>query len=168
MAKQRVPAVAGLFTMDEADPRLIGGRSSNGSYFFPKDLGGTDPHSDGRAPDEVELSNRGRIWSYTNSAYPPPPPFVVTTEPFVPIVIAAVVLPAEQMVVLGQVVPGYTVDDLHVGMEVQLVLDTLYEDDDNEYLVWKWKPTVGGADQAGTVGGADQAGTVGGAAGETV
>lgn len=145
MAKQRVPAVEGLFTMDEADPHLIGGRSSNGSYFFPKDLGGTDPYSDGGPLDEVELSNRGRIWSYTNSAYPPPPPFVVTTEPFEPVVIAAVELDVEKMVVLGQVVPGYTVDDLKVGMPVQMVLDTLYEDDENEYVVWKWKPVEEGA-----------------------
>ena len=140
MAKQRVPAVEGLFTMDAGDPHLIGGRSSNGSYFFPKDLGGTDPYSDGSPPEEVQLSSRGRVWSYTNSAYPPPPPFVVTTEPFVPVVIAAVELPVEQMVVLGQVVPGVTVDDLTVGMEMELVLDTLYSDDDHDYVIWKWQP----------------------------
>lgn len=140
MAKQRVPAVEGLFTMDADDPHLLGGRSSNGSYFFPKDLGGTDPHSDGGPLEEVKLSNRGRIWSYTNSEYPPPPPYVVTTDPFVPVVIAAVELEAEKMVVLGQVVPGVTVDDLQVGMPVEMVLDTLYEDDENEYVVWKWKP----------------------------
>jgi uncharacterized OB-fold protein len=140
MAKQRVPAVEGLFTMDADDPHLIGGRSSNGSYFFPKDLGGTDPYSDGGALEEVQLSNRGTVWSYTNSAYPPPAPFVITTDPFVPVVVAAVELDAEKMVVLGQVVSGITVDDLHVGMPVEMVLDTLYEDDDREYVVWKWKP----------------------------
>jgi uncharacterized OB-fold protein len=143
MAKQRVPAVEGLFTMDADDPHLIGGRSSNGSYFFPKDLGGTDPYSDGGPLEEVQLSNRGTVWSYTNSAYPPPPPFVVTTDPFVPVVVAAVELDVEKMVVLGQVVPGITVEDLHVGMPVEMVLDTLYEDDDNEYVVWKWKPLTG-------------------------
>ncbi|HEV8295946.1 MAG TPA: OB-fold domain-containing protein [Acidimicrobiales bacterium] len=140
MAKQRVPAVAGMFTMDADDPHLIGGRSANGSYFFPKDLAGTDPTSAVGELEEVQLSNRGKVWSYTNSAYPPPAPFVVTTEPFVPVVIAAVELPVEKMVVLGQVVPGYTTADLHVGMDVHLVLDTLYEDDDNEYVVWKWQP----------------------------
>src|SRR5690606_24205218 len=95
---------------------------------------------DGGPLEEVKLSNRGRIWSYTNSEYPPPPPYVVTTDPFVPVVIAAVELEAEKMVVLGQVVPGVTVDDLQVGMPVEMVLDTLYEDDENEYVVWKWKP----------------------------
>jgi len=42
--------------------------------------------------------------------------------------------------VLGQVVPGVSVDDLSVGDEVELVVDTLYEDDEHEYLVWKWRP----------------------------
>jgi|GEM_PF-6128805 len=41
---------------------------------------------------------------------------------------------------LGPVVPGVGVDALAVGTEVELVLDTLYEDDDHEYLVWKWRP----------------------------
>jgi uncharacterized OB-fold protein len=45
------------------------------------------------------------------------------------------------MVVMGQVVPGVGVDDLQVGTEVELVLDTLYEDDEHEYVVWKWRPT---------------------------
>jgi uncharacterized OB-fold protein len=140
MAKQRVAAVEGLFTMDPADPRLIGGKAPNGSVFFPKEGGGTDPHSPAGAVDEVLLSNRGKVWSYTNSAYPPPAPFMKTTEPYVPVVIAAVELEAEKMVVLGQVVPGVTTADLSVGMEMQLVLDTLYEDDEHEYVVWKWKP----------------------------
>ena len=47
------------------------------------------------------------------------------------------------MVVMGQVVPGVGVDQLKVGDEVELVLDTLYEDDDHEYLVWKWQPRAG-------------------------
>jgi hypothetical protein len=49
------------------------------------------------------------------------------------------------MVVMGQVVPGVTVDDLSVGTEVELVVDVLYEDDDHEYLVWKWRPVAAGS-----------------------
>ena len=33
-----------------------------------------------------------------------------------------------------------TVDDLKVGDEVELVVDTLYAEGDNDYLVWKWQP----------------------------
>jgi uncharacterized OB-fold protein len=148
MAKTRVPAVEGLFTMDEDDPHLIAGRAPNGSYFFPKDLGGSDPYSPLGPVEEVLLSNRGRLWSYTDSRYTPPPPFVPRTEPFVPVVIAAVELAEEKMVVLGQVVDGVTTADLKVGMEVEMVLGTLYEDDDHDYVVWKWKP-VNGAANAG-------------------
>jgi hypothetical protein len=44
-------------------------------------------------------------------------------------------------VVMGQVVAGVGVDELTVGSDVELVLDTLYEDDEHEYLVWKWRPS---------------------------
>ena len=27
-------------------------------------------------------------------------------------------------------------------MEMELVLDTLFEDDENEYVVWKWRPAA--------------------------
>ena len=57
-----------------------------------------------------------------------------------PVVVAAVELEAEKMVVLGQVVPGFTVDDIEVGMEVELILGVLYADEDTEYLTWQWRP----------------------------
>ena len=141
MAKKRVPAVEGMFTMDD-EPRLIGGRGrSQGSYFFPKQMGGNDPacvDDDGR--DEVLLSNVGKVWSYTTASYPPALPFVITTEPFEPFVIAAVHLETENLVVCGQMMPGIMVDDMSVGMDVELTLDTLYEDDEHDYIVWKWQP----------------------------
>jgi uncharacterized OB-fold protein len=60
----------------------------------------------------------------------------------VPFVIAAVELIEERIVILGQMVGGVTVDDLAVGDEVEVALDTLHFDDDgNEVVVWKWKPT---------------------------
>jgi hypothetical protein len=34
-----------------------------------------------------------------------------------------------------------------VGDEVELVLDTLYEDDEHEYVVWKWRPVAGAGEQ---------------------
>jgi hypothetical protein len=44
---------------------------------------------------------------------------------------------------LGQVVPGVGARALEVGQQMELVLGTLYEDDENEYLVWKWRPCNG-------------------------
>jgi hypothetical protein len=61
-------------------------------------------------------------------------------------------LEKEKIVVLGQVVPGVSVDDLRVGMEVELVIDTLFTGTDDEgnpvdEVIWKWRPlTVGAVD----------------------
>ncbi len=137
-ARVRVPAVEGFFTMDD-QPRLIGGRLETGGYCFPLHLGGSDPRRPAGGVEEVLLSRTGTIWSFTNSAYPPPPPFIVT-EPYVPVVVAAVELAEEQMVVLGQVAPGWTVDDLEVGMDVELELGVLYADDETDHMTWQWRP----------------------------
>ncbi len=89
------------------------------------------------------LSRTGTIWSYTDARYQPPEPYRAA-DPYEPFAIAAVELADEKMVVMGQVVPGVGVEDLTVGTEVELVLDTLYEDDEHEYLVWKWRPLGAG------------------------
>ena len=157
--RARVPAVEGFFTMGD-EPQLIGGRLETGGYCFPLHLGGSDPRCPAGSVEEVLLSRRGRIWSFTNSAYPPPPPFIIT-EPYVPVVVAAVELEVERMVILGQVTPGWTVDDLEVGMEVELDLGVLYADDDTDHLTWQWRPLLG-ADIVGEMVGA----VGGGAAGE--
>jgi len=137
--KIEVPAVEGFFTIEE-ETHLIGGRfKKSGSYCFPKSLGGSDPDFPEDEIEEVLLSRVGKIWSYTNSAYPPPPPFIAA-EPYEPIVIAAVELEEEKMVILGQVVNGYSVEDLRVGMPVEVTIGTLYEDSENRYLTWMWKP----------------------------
>jgi uncharacterized OB-fold protein len=68
---------------------------------------------------------------------------VPRTDPHEPFALAAVELEAERMVVLGQVVDGIGVDDLRVGMPVELVVDVLYRDDEGEHVVWKWKPVQG-------------------------
>ncbi len=132
--------------MDDTNPALIGSRCvDSGNYFFPKEL----EHS--RVPgfgdsklEEVQLSRTGTLWSWTDAAYAPPPPFVAQ-DPHVPFAIACVELAEEQMVIMGQVATGFSVEDLSMGMEMELTLETLYEDDDNEYIVWKWKPVGAGA-----------------------
>ena len=139
-AKTRVPAVEGWFTVD-AEPQLLGSRcSSCGAYFFPRETRFCrNPECDGTELAEVPLSRRGTIWSFTDNRYEPPAPYVAP-EPFEPYAIAAVELRRERMVVLGQVARGVPVDELRAGREVELVIETLYEDDEHEYLVWKWRP----------------------------
>jgi uncharacterized OB-fold protein len=142
--KPRVPAVEGWFTVDEDAPALTGTRCRRcGSWFFPKETRlCRNPSCSGAGDDleEMALSRRGRVWSATTNHYAPPPPYVAP-DPFEPYTVAAVELGDEQMVVLGQYAGDGTP---HVGEEVELVLDVLYEDDDAAYLVWKWAPAATG------------------------
>lgn len=159
MAKTRQPAVEGWFTMNPtstsdlpagAEPvALIGTRCvDSGTYFFPPErvMSRAPGFADSELVD-VELSTRGRLWSYTDAQYQPPEPFIAPSDPYVPFCLAAVELDTEKLVVLGQVVEGVGVEDLKVGMEMELVLGTLYEDDDNEYTIWKWRPVTGTSDE---------------------
>jgi uncharacterized protein len=134
----RVAAVEGWFTMDEAEPRLVGNRcTSCGTVFFPQAaLACRNPSCDGTEFEENLLSRRGRVWSYTTNHYAPPPPYV-SPDPFEPYSVAAVALDEEKLVVLGQV--DGDASALQVGTEVELVLSTLFEDDEGEHVVWKWK-----------------------------
>jgi uncharacterized OB-fold protein len=140
--KERVPAVDGWFTLDHRDPRLLGNRCRTcGSYFFPKASGFCrNPACSGTEFDDVPLSRRGKIWSFTTNHYAPPAPFVAA-DPFEPYSVAAVELADEKMVVLGQVADGVDPAALRVGADVELTLGTLFEDDEHEYVVWKWRPT---------------------------
>jgi uncharacterized OB-fold protein len=144
VAKTPVAAVEGWFTLDRSSPALLGSRCVGcGTFAFPAERHFcANPGCESGEFETVELSRTGRIWSYTDARYQPPPPYVAA-DPYVPFALAAVELEAERMVVMGQVVAGVSVDDLSVGQEVALVLDTLYEDDDHEYLVWKWRPLEG-------------------------
>ena len=138
--KTRVPAIEGWMVADGTAALLGSQCRSCRSYFFPKEtFFCRNPECRSHEFDEVALSRRGRLWSYTDNRYPPPAPYVAP-DPFVPYIVAAVELDKEKMVVLGQVVSGVEIASLRVGMEMELVLDKLYEDDDKEYIVWKWKP----------------------------
>jgi uncharacterized OB-fold protein len=140
-AKAIAPAIEGWFTTGAA-PALLGTRcTSCGTYAFPRETYCcANPSCDSREFDQIELSRRRTVWSFTTNCYQPPPPYIPTTDPFEPFAIAAVELHDEQLVVLGQVVSGVSSDHLHVGDEVELVLETLYHDDDTDYVVWKWRP----------------------------
>jgi uncharacterized OB-fold protein len=144
VSKKRVPAVEGWFTMESQQPHLLGSRCNRcRSYFFPKEsFFCRNPGCGGNGFEDVPLSRTGKIWSFTTNHYAPPAPYV-SPDPFVPYTVAAVELAAEKMVVLGQVAAGVDPKTLKVGMNMELVLERLYEDEAAEYVVWKWKPVRG-------------------------
>jgi uncharacterized OB-fold protein len=144
VTKRRLPALGaeGWFREDDEGAVLIGSRCVDcGTVFFPKVSGlCRNPLCDGTELKDVPLSRRGAVWAATDAHYPPPPPFVVPEEPFTPFAIAAVELAEEGLVVLGQVASGIGPELLPAGTEVELFVDTLFEDADNHYTIWKWRP----------------------------
>lgn len=135
-----VPAVDGWFTDGDA-PALVGLRcSSCATVYFPPNLTRCrNPECWSTDLDRYELARTGTVWSYTDARYQPPPPFVAA-DPYEPFAIAAVELDGDQLVVLGQVADGFGLDDLAVGTPVELVVETLFNDGDNDRLIWRWKP----------------------------
>jgi hypothetical protein len=132
------PVIEGWFTAGE-EPALIGRRCPEcGTYQFPP-TGEWCPNPSCRSDvmESVELSRRGKVWSYTDAQYKPPPPYEPISDPFEPFAIAAVELEKERIVILGQVAATFGVADLHVGSVVELVVEPL---DPSGALVWKWRP----------------------------
>lgn len=141
---ERVPAIEGWFTMDEAAPTLLGTRgATSGSFFFPPTLAvSANPQAPFEEREPVALSRRGRVWSWTTNHYPPPEPYVAP-DPFEPYTVVAVELETERMVVLGPLAAGVDPAALRIGMEVELVLGTLFTEEGREHVVWQWAP-IGG------------------------
>jgi len=141
VTKARVPVIEGMFR-EEADGtgRLLGGRCPTcGASFFPKQWSFCrNPVCGGTELDDVELSTRGTLWSFADNRYAPPPPYP-SREPFEPYGVAAVELAEEQMVVLGQLAAGTDVATLTLGREMELIVEPLYETDDEVRTVWKWR-----------------------------
>jgi len=135
------PAIEGWFTIED-QPHLIGTRCATcATVFFPPREGlCRNPSCSGREFDVIELSRRGRVWSYTDAQYQPPEPYLPPAGPYVPFAVAAVQLPAEGLVVLGQLSAGVTIGDVRVGTEVELVVEPMYEIDGVEHLTYRWKP----------------------------
>lgn len=145
MAKKTLQAAReGWFTLDQENPKLIGSCCDQcGTYYFPvHEQFCRNPACESEAFSTVELSSKGKIWSYTNAEYPPPEPFKAS-DPHEVFAIAAVELEKEKLIIMGQVKQGVSVADIKIGDDVQLILESLYEDDENDYLVWKWQPLQG-------------------------
>lgn len=137
--KRKIPITEGLFTWSDGEPHLIGGRcKSCGSYFFPKNYVVHKPGCRQWEVEEVLLSTRGKLRSYTWHYYQPPAPFR-SPDPFVPYGIGLVELP-EGIRVFG-IMTGCELKDLRTGMDMELVVEKLYNDEEgNECLTWKFRP----------------------------
>ena len=138
--KQQIPAVKEVFTWPSSEPRFIGTKcKACGTVSFPKSPVCRNPKCKNKADvEETLLTRRGKLLSYTLVCYPPPPPFVCA-QPFVPFPIGEVQFP-EGVEIIGQMT-GCAYEHLKIGMEVETVVEKLFEDEGgNEVVGWKFRP----------------------------
>jgi uncharacterized OB-fold protein len=140
---KQVPCITGWITMPPEEARIIGSRcESCGHYFFPKVTNCHNPDCRNRETvKDAPLSQRGTLYSYTINYFQPPPPYH-SPNPFTPFGIVCVDLP-EGIKVSGQVPRSVKLDKLKIGMEMEVVREVLYVDEQGvEVLSWMFKPVA--------------------------
>jgi uncharacterized protein len=139
LGKKQIPAVEGAFTWPSAEPRFKASRCKEcGTVSFPKSSVCRNPKCKKKAEVEDTLLNRrGKLLSFTLVCYPPQFPFM-STQPFVPFPIGEAAFP-EGIAIMGQLV-GKKYEDLKIGMDVEMIVDKLFEDEQgNEVVGWKFR-----------------------------
>jgi uncharacterized OB-fold protein len=136
-SQKQIPVAEGVFTWPSDEPGLIGSRCETcGEHFFPKVKLCQNPDCPNKGDvKEVFLSRSGKLWSYTIQHYAPPPPY----RGPVPLTIGLVELP-ENLKIMGQLT-GCEEEDLKIGMDMELVIEKLFEDEEGrEVVTWKFRP----------------------------
>ena len=145
---KKIPIKEGLWTVPPSlneKPQLIGSRCLLcGEVFFPKKTYGICAHCQSRDLEEIRLSRRGRIYSFT-VVMQRPPEYYKGPVPY-----------AEGFVELPEGVRVETLftdcnfDDLKVGMEVEMVIERLHEDEEgNQIMAFKFRPVT--SNKGGTI-----------------
>jgi len=140
--ERKIPAITGWFTWPPTpEPHLIGTKCrSCGDYFFPSVIACHNPRCMSTDIEEVFLSRKGRLYTYSINYFQAPPPYI-PPKPFVPYGTGVITLEKEQMKVQGQISRDTDLEALKIGMEMEVVLESLYEDNEgNDIVVWKFKP----------------------------
>lgn len=138
--KNSIPVKAGLWTTPATsgeEPRLIGSKCpSCGELFFPKKEQGWCVHCQKRGLKDVRLSSKGRIGSFSVVMLQPGGGFYKGPVPY-----AYGSVDLVDGVRVKSLFTGCDLDKLEVGMEVELVIEKLCDDDDgNEIMTFKFKP----------------------------
>jgi uncharacterized OB-fold protein len=140
-AAKKISVREGLWTVPPSShekPQLIGSRCPRcGEVFFPKKTSGICTHCQSRNLEEIKLSRRGKIYSFTVVMQRPPEYY----KGLVPYAEGFVDLP--EGVRVETLFTDCNFGDLKVGMEVELVIRRLYEDEEgHEMLAFEFRPVT--------------------------
>ncbi|WDN89934.1 uncharacterized protein BuS5_02904 [Desulfosarcina sp. BuS5] len=117
--------------------RLIGSRcSSCGEIFFPKKEKNWCVHCNRPTLEETTLSNKGKIATYSVVMQQPGGGFYKGPVPY-----AYGCVDVEDGIRIETLLSADNFDQLEVDMDVELVIEKFYNDDDgNEVVTFKFKP----------------------------
>ena len=138
--KKQVPVKEGMLklpTKQGEQPRLLGSKChACGEVYFIRRTRCEQCQSDDL--QHIELSSKGKLYSYSIMYYPAPPPYK-PPDPFVPYGLGWIALP-EGLAVISHLTENDP-NKLHVGMEMELIIDKLEEDEaGNEVMYYKFRP----------------------------
>jgi uncharacterized OB-fold protein len=144
-SKASVPLREGLWVErpgPDARPQLLGSRClSCREVFFPRKENGICTYCQSTDLEDLSLSPRGKIYSFTVVMQRPP----VYYQGEVPYGLGFVELP--EGVRVETLFTGCDPEDLRVGMEVEMVIDRLCEDEGGKEIVtYKFRPTRSGTE----------------------
>lgn len=140
VTEDQVPIAPGLFEWLDDGAHLIGSKCLDcGEVRFPANS--FCPQCCRETTQNIPLSQRGSLYSFTVQRFKPPPPYK-GVEPFEPYGVGMIELPEGLRVtaVLEESDPA----KLQVGMEMEFMITKFFDDEDGrEVVAYKFKP-IGG------------------------
>ena len=138
-AKKQVPLVKGRPRISEdGQANLVGIKCGDcGKYIFTS--ASTCPNCSGENIEEALLSTKGKIWTYTivHVSYGS----IVMQPPY-----AGAFVELEDGAFVHTPIVGCDLEDVEVGMEVELDILRVGEDEEKETVVFAFKPVGAGKD----------------------
>jgi uncharacterized OB-fold protein len=135
----RIPIAEKLFSEGPEGPRLLAGRDrETGKLVFPFPAG-----AEGARYEEVKLSPKGRLWSYTVQRFPPKSPYQGEQDPakFKPYAVGYVEIPGE--IIVETRIETESFNGLKVGLPMELVLSLFRATPEGDDIItYAFRPTV--------------------------